>query len=239
MAESKESEPKPSEPTKTEIWKEVERRFEHPPAEFLKTIENEVEKRVTARVKQYKTLAWVVGTAIVMFATVFWKISLSEVSKEIERLLSETEASKAKDRIVALRSNAEEQGRGLDRILDTVKNQETDFTSRLTQIKATDNIVLKDDLRNQYVFQVVTNLDGTRILLDYPAESDTIRFVYLGEKREPFEGLMVFEPLQGCSWESTPATFVNIASDDLVKLWSERIKKREMIVTYAKASKSH
>jgi cell division protein FtsL len=146
MAESKEPEPKLSEPTRIEIWKEVERRFEHPPAEFLKTIENEVEKRVVARVKQYRTLAWVVGTAIVIFATVFWKVSLSEVRKEIERLLSETEASKAKDRIVALRSNAEEQGRSLDRILDTAKNQEIDFTSLLTRIKATNNIVLKDDL---------------------------------------------------------------------------------------------
>jgi cell division protein FtsL len=146
MAESKEPEPKLSEPTRIEIWKEVERRFEHPPAEFLKTIENEVEKRVVARVKQYRTLAWVVGTAIVIFATVFWKVSLSEVRNEIERLLSETEASKAKDRIVALRSNAEEQGRSLDRILDTAKNQEIDFTSLLTRIKATNNIVLKDDL---------------------------------------------------------------------------------------------
>ncbi|MEI9961043.1 MAG: hypothetical protein WDM76_07875 [Limisphaerales bacterium] len=50
------------------------------------------------------------------------------------------------------------------------------FSERLVQINNQDNIVLKDDLKNLFVNQPITNTSSGRIVLDYEPIPHTVNF---------------------------------------------------------------
>ncbi len=119
-----EQKPNLSEPTKTEIWREVEHRFKNPPADFVKLIEDEVEKRVVHRVKMYKLVAWIIVLSLIGFARLFWNASLSEVKTAVDNQLTNSVAIEAKNRLIAITTDAEHQNLILSNTTETLKSQQ-------------------------------------------------------------------------------------------------------------------
>ena len=120
-------EPNPPLPeaTKSEIWREVEHRFKNPPADFVERIEKEVEKRVAARVKQYRTLAKFVAAGVSVFAIgfglLFWVVSIDKVRTEIDNQLTNSVAINAKNHLVSLVVEADRESANLSNQTETLK----------------------------------------------------------------------------------------------------------------------
>jgi enamine deaminase RidA (YjgF/YER057c/UK114 family) len=88
-----EQKPNLSEPTKNEIWHEVERRFEHPPASLVERIEKEVEKRVAARESHYRQMLVVVGSLFGLVVLVAGYVSYSAIQKDVEEKITTNEVA--------------------------------------------------------------------------------------------------------------------------------------------------
>jgi|HubBroStandDraft_5_1064220.scaffolds.fasta_scaffold156586_1 hypothetical protein len=112
-------EPKPnlSEPTKTEIWQEVERRFEHPPAEFIKLIEDEVEERVAGREKHYKSMGTLFVVLLTLIGAVLGYVSFislrGDVLGRVESLIATNELYLVNQRIKDELVIAQQRGRDI------------------------------------------------------------------------------------------------------------------------------
>jgi len=130
------------------IRDEVEKRLDHPSGEFVKFIEAEIEQRVSARVKQYKMLAWVVGILLGAFISAFsaflWHQTIAEAGREAIRQLAGTEAVKAGKRIIDLAGEVDVKSQRVNALVDDVAKNHDEFTKRLEQIQQQDNAVLFD-----------------------------------------------------------------------------------------------
>jgi hypothetical protein len=139
-------------------------------------IRDEVEKRVEQRESLYWKFGGLFVAIVVLFFAVLWRVSLSEVRENVEKQLAETEVVKAKDRIIAINSSAEDMNRNLIAISSSMNSNQQQFIERLNQIKRQDNVVLAEDLPNFFVVQRITNLiDGRKIVLDYEPIPETVR----------------------------------------------------------------
>ena len=140
-------------------------------------IRDEVEKRVEQREAIYWKFGGLFVAVVILFFAVLWKVSVSEIREIVEKQLAEKEVVKAKDRIMAINSAAEDMNRNLTAISTSMNTNQQSFIERLNQIKQQDNIalkndvVLKDDFSKLFVIQTITNLNeidaSRKISLDY------------------------------------------------------------------------
>ncbi len=138
-------------------------------------IRDEVEKRVEQRESIYWKFGGLFVTLVVLFFAILWKVSISEVRETVEKQLAEQEVIKARDRIMAINSAAEDMNRNLIAISTSMNTNQQSFLTRLNQIKQQDNVVLTEDLSKLFVVQAVTNLTGgNKIILDYEPIPHTI-----------------------------------------------------------------
>jgi len=158
-----------------------------PNASTKLAIHEEVERQCEKRIKLQE---WFYGRLIVLFivlvgafGVVLWKVQLSEVRKTVLNQLAEQEVIKAKDRIIAIKSEAEDANRNLNSVsisasnsLASISTQQQEFTNRLNQIKQQDNVVLVGDIQKLFIVETVTNLvDGNKIILKYEPIPQTVR----------------------------------------------------------------
>jgi hypothetical protein len=174
-------EPKPnlSEPTKTEIWREVERRFEHPPDKFAKQIQAEIKQQLDEREKYYRGIGktvLIIGSicAVIVAGASIWS-AISTAYK-----ISESRAAQSIARIETLRDKAQTQSDEVNTLSQSTKKDVDEFETRLGQIKKKDNVVLADELPQVFVHEKVKNLSGDTITLDYEPIADTIRIFWGG-----------------------------------------------------------
>ena len=145
-------------------------------------IRDEVEKRVEQREGIYWKFGGLFVAVVILFFAVLWKVSISEIRETVEKQLAEKEVVKAKDRIMAINSAAEEMNRNLAVISTSMNTNQQLFMERLNQIKQQDDVVLKDDISKLFVVQTVTNLiDGNKIILDYEPIPHTIGWILQGQ----------------------------------------------------------
>lgn len=166
--------PDPSEPTKNEIWHEVERRFEHPPAALVERIEREVEKRVTAREKHYRTLAIVSSFLIGLIILVAGYASYYSIRKDVEALIASTEVGKAnqeiKDDLALARSQTEQitnqmqqvaiQSQQLSGMTDSLKIQQTTMQKDILSLAEAGNAA------SHVAKSAQRNIDGAQMTLN-------------------------------------------------------------------------
>ena len=141
-------------------------------------IRDEVEERVEHR----ETLYWKFGglfvALIVLFFAVLWKVSISEVRETVEKQLAEKEVVKARDRIMAINSAAEDINLNLIAISSSMNTNQREFLERLNQIKKQDNVVLAEDISKLFVVETATNFYGGRkIVLNHEPIPQTVRLL--------------------------------------------------------------
>lgn len=142
-------------------------------------IRDEVEKRVEQRENVYWKFGGLFVAVVVLFFAVLWKVSVSEIRETVEKQLAEKEVVKARDRISAIKSEAEQMSHSLNEISASISTNQQWFVTRIGQIKQQDNVVLSDDLSKLFVIQTVTNLvDGNQIILDYDPIPHTVRVTF-------------------------------------------------------------
>ena len=138
-------------------------------------IRDEVEKRVEQREALYWKFGGLFAVVVVLFFGVLWRVSISEIRETVEKQLAEKEVVKARDRIMAINSAAEDVNRNLTSISSSMNTNQEQFMERLNQIKQQDNVVFADDLSKLFVVQRVTNLvEGRKIFLNFEAIPQTI-----------------------------------------------------------------
>ena len=141
-------------------------------------IRDEVEKRVEQRDALYWKIGSLFVALVVLFFAVLWRVSVSEIRETVEKQLAEKEVVKARDRIMAINSAAEDMNHNLIAISSSMNTNQQHFMERLGQIKKQDNLVLMDDFSSFFVLQSVTNLiNGQKIVMDYDAIPQTVRIV--------------------------------------------------------------
>jgi hypothetical protein len=138
-------------------------------------IRDEVEKRVEQRESLYWKFGGLFAVLVVLFFTILWRVSISEIRETVEKQLAENEVVKARDRIIAINSAAEDMNRNLIAISTSMNTNQQFFMERLNQIKQQDNVVLVDDLQKMFIIQSMTNYDGRKIVLDYEPIPHTVR----------------------------------------------------------------
>ena len=142
-------------------------------------IRDEVEKRVEQREALYWKFGGLLAVVVALFFTFLWKVSVSEIRETVEKQLAEKEVVKARDRIMAINSAAEDMNHNLIGILSSMNTNQWQFMNRLNEIKQQDNVVLTEDLSKLFVVQTVTNLvDGKKIVLDYEPIPHTVGFTF-------------------------------------------------------------
>src|SRR2546429_348789 len=98
-------------------------------------IRDEVEKRVEQRENLYWKFGGLFVALVVLFFAVLWKVSISEIRETVEKQLAENEVVKARDRIMAINSAAEDMNRNLTAISSSMNTNQQSFMERLNEIK--------------------------------------------------------------------------------------------------------
>src|SRR5437867_10563680 len=110
-------------------------------------IRDEVENRVGERLKIYWKfgvfIVSLVGAFIVAFSVAIWKVQVGEVRTQIAKALAEQKVTEAKDRILAIKTEAETAIQKVNTAVATVEANEQNFLERVAQIKQQDNLVFK------------------------------------------------------------------------------------------------
>ena len=123
-----------SDSVKLAIRDEVELRLDHPSARLAKFIDEEVEKRVALRVKQYWTLATLAAILITGFATLLWRQTIAQTiitaRDEATKQLAQAETIKAKQQIFALEADIEQKSQRINALAENAKQAEADFEQR-------------------------------------------------------------------------------------------------------------
>jgi len=157
-------------------------------------IRDEVEQRVEQREAIYWKFGGLFVAVVVLFFAVLWKVSISEIRETVEKQLAEKEVVKAKDRIMAINSAAEDVNRNLITISSSMNTNQQSFMERLNQIKQQDNVVLDGDISKLFVVQIVTNLNeintSMKISLEYEPIPQTFNIFY-NNNHTPFGSLNV------------------------------------------------
>ena len=148
-------------------------------------IEKEVEKRIQKQEGFYWKFLALFGGFVAVFAFALWHVQLNELPGVVQKELATQEVTKAKDRIMEIKSSVETANQNVNtaatavsNILNSVSGNQQAFTNRLNEIKQQDNVVLNSDLEKLFVVQRVTNLvEGRKIILDYEPIPQTIHIV--------------------------------------------------------------
>jgi hypothetical protein len=129
---------------KLAIGAEVERRLDHPPASLAKFIDDEVEKRVKMRVRQY----WTLITAIIIVLGGAFNFlrnqTIAEARQEATRQLAGTTAVEAGKRIITLAADIEQKSQRVNRLVDDIATNRDESLQRLEQLRLKDSVVLLD-----------------------------------------------------------------------------------------------
>jgi hypothetical protein len=163
----------------------VEERFEHPPKALSDLIEAEVQKRIKRQEWFYWTFLGLFAAFVTIFSISFWHAELNEVASVVEKQLSEQGTIQAKKQIsdilaysVGLSNTLSDYNKTIDEQKSTwemrwtanamqIEFANTALNSRLDEIKQHDNVVLKSDLDNLYVSEIITNFNGSYFELKY------------------------------------------------------------------------
>jgi hypothetical protein len=156
-------------------------------------IEKEVEKRIQKQEGFYWKFLALFGGFVAVFAYALWHVQLNELPGVVQKELATQEVTKAKDRIMEIKSSVETANQNVNaastmvsNILNSVTDNQQAFTNRLNEIKQQDNVVLSDDISKLFVVQTVTNLNeidaSRKISLDYEPIPQTFN-IFMNEGR--------------------------------------------------------
>ena len=143
-------------------------------------IRDEVEKRVEQRENIYWKFGGLFAGVVVLFFIILWRVSISEIRETVEKQLAEKEVVKARDRIMAINSAAEDMNHNLIAISSLMNTNQQQFLERLNQIKQQDNVLTVGDLSNLFISEKITNWANGKLHLSFEPIPGTVK-IYLSD----------------------------------------------------------
>ena len=141
-------------------------------------IRDEVEKRVEQRENIYWKFGGLFAGVVVLFFIILWRVSISEIRETVEKQLAEKEVVKARDRIMAINSAAEDMNHNLIAISSLMNTNQQQFLERLNQIKQQDNVLTVGDLSNLFISEKITNWANGKLHLSFEPIPGTVKIYY-------------------------------------------------------------
>jgi hypothetical protein len=126
------------------IAQEVERHLKNLPVETYQAINAMISHRVEEVEKRYKAIAWVAGGALALGLTVFFNITAANASKEVTRMLAESEAGKKVEDLKRFHQEGADTHAALRLTATNVTAQAAQLTVRLAELEKVDNVLRYD-----------------------------------------------------------------------------------------------
>jgi hypothetical protein len=130
--------PDSTQPCSTEIRlairEEVERRFDSPPASFVKQLEEEVHKRISRQERFYWAFIGLTVIFAAAYTVSFWHAEMSQIPDVISKQLQTAGAVSAQKEILNALTNAQGMNSRLNNIFDSTKLHAEDVTRSLTNL---------------------------------------------------------------------------------------------------------
>jgi hypothetical protein len=133
------------------IAQEVERHLKNLPVETYQAINATISHRVEEVEKRYKAIAWVAGGALALGLAVFFNITAANASKEVTRMLAESEAGKKVEDLKRFHQEGADTHAALKLTATNVTTQAAQLTSRLAELERIDNVVRYSADGNLYI----------------------------------------------------------------------------------------
>ena len=129
---------------KLEIAEQVERRFQHLPAETLKIIQHEIEDRVAATEKHYKRLALITGTLLAILLAGFFGLTWASVGDRVTKLIADTKVQTKTKEVEAMHQQVTMHHEQIVKLAGTMQATEDKLKARLELLSKSENLVTYD-----------------------------------------------------------------------------------------------
>jgi hypothetical protein len=143
-----------------EIRDEVDKRFDNPPASFIRLVEDEVQRRIKRQEWFYARIIGLFFIAVAAFVFTFWHIELSEIPKAVQHSLESEGALAAQKQITNILAVVTDESVKLSQAGAYIRSQQADFVTNLESLKASSQYaanVLQSNL-NEIPNSLDTNL---------------------------------------------------------------------------------